>query len=153
MDVKELSTIILILTLLANDGHAFMISAPHTIIQRDTITSTHHIVSSTTTVSLSSTADLSAAPSTKEEDASIQSSPYQLGAWLPIGSASSLTGINPSQHRICGIDIAVWHKPLPKKSKRNAVATKWSAMVDACPHRLAPLSQGRVDPESGCIEW
>ena len=151
MDVKELSTIILILTLLANDGHAFMISAPHTIIQRDTITSTHHVHVST--VSLSSTADLSAAPSTKEEDASIQSSPYQLGAWLPIGSASSLIGINPSQHRICGIDIAVWHKSLPKKSKRNAVATEWSAMVDACPHRLAPLSQGRVDPESGCIEW
>ena len=25
-------------------------------------------------------------------------------------------------------------------------------MVDACPHRLAPLSQGRIDPDSGCIE-
>ena len=146
MDVKELSTILLILTLFTNNGHAFMISTPHT-----RITSTHHV--SSTTVSLSSTADLSAAPSTKEEDASIQSSPYQLGAWLPIGSASSLIGINPSQQRICGIDIAVWHKPLPKKSKRNAVATDWSAVVDACPHRLAPLSQGRVDPESGCIEW
>jgi len=147
MNVKELSTILLMLTLFTNNGHAFMPPAPHT-----RITSTHHIVSSTT-VSLSSTADLSAAPSTKEEDALTQSSPYQLGAWLPIGSASSLTRINPSQHRICGIDIAVWHKPLPKKSKRNTVATEWSAMVDACPHRLAPLSQGRVDPESGCIEW
>lgn len=25
-------------------------------------------------------------------------------------------------------------------------------MSDACPHRLAPLSQGRIDPLSGCIE-
>ena len=25
-------------------------------------------------------------------------------------------------------------------------------MSDVCPHRLAPLSQGRVDPQSGCIE-
>ena len=25
-------------------------------------------------------------------------------------------------------------------------------MADACSHRLAPLSQGRVDPETGCIE-
>lgn len=24
--------------------------------------------------------------------------------------------------------------------------------MDACPHRLAPLSQGRVDPSTGCIE-
>ena len=148
MNVKELSTILLILTLFTNNGHAFMHSIPHTIIMYTSC------VSSTATVSLSSTAaDVSAAASTKEEDASTQSSSYQLGAWMPIGSASSLTGINPSRHRICGIDIAVWHKPLPKKSKRNAVATEWSAMVDACPHRLAPLSQGRVDPKSGCIEW
>jgi phenylpropionate dioxygenase-like ring-hydroxylating dioxygenase large terminal subunit len=25
-------------------------------------------------------------------------------------------------------------------------------LIDACPHRLAPLSQGRVDPVTGCIE-
>ena len=78
--------------------------------------------------------------------------PPQLGAWMPLGSASSLTGLNPTQIRVCGLDIAVWHKPLPKGSKKNVVATEWSAMVDACPHRLAPLSQGRVDPDSGCIE-
>lgn len=75
-----------------------------------------------------------------------------LGAWLPLGSASSLTGLNPTQIRICGLDIAVWHKPLPTNAKKNEVATEWSAMIDACPHRLAPLSQGRVDPNSGCIE-
>lgn len=76
----------------------------------------------------------------------------QLGAWMPLGSASSLTGLTPVQIRVCGIDIAVWHEPLPKDAKKDAVATEWSALVDACPHRLAPLSQGRVDPESGCIE-
>ncbi|KAL9190348.1 hypothetical protein ACHAXT_007559 [Thalassiosira profunda] len=76
----------------------------------------------------------------------------QLGAWMPLGSASSLTGLTPVQIRVCGLDIAVWHKPLPKDAKKGAAASEWSAMVDACPHRLAPLSQGRVDPESGCIE-
>ena len=75
-----------------------------------------------------------------------------LGAWMPLGSASALTGLTPVQIRVCGVDIAVWHKPLPKDSKRNVAATEWSALVDACPHRLAPLSQGRVDPNSGCIE-
>jgi len=77
---------------------------------------------------------------------------FQLGAWMPIGSASALTGLNPVQIRVCGLDIAVWHKPLPKGAKKDAVATEWSTLVDACPHRLAPLSQGRVDPETGCIE-
>jgi phenylpropionate dioxygenase-like ring-hydroxylating dioxygenase large terminal subunit len=77
---------------------------------------------------------------------------FQLGAWMPLGSASCLTGLTPVQIRVCGIDIAVWHKPLPRNAKKDAVATQWSALVDACPHRLAPLSQGRVDPNSGCIE-
>ena len=75
-----------------------------------------------------------------------------LGAWMPLGSASSLAGLGPTQIRICGVDLAVWHKPLPKGDKRGAAAKEWSALVDACPHRLAPLSQGRVDPNSGCIE-
>ena len=56
------------------------------------------------------------------------------------------------QIKVCGLDLAVWHKPLPPKSKKTAVPTEWSALVDACPHRLAPLSQGRVDPSTGCIE-
>lgn len=76
----------------------------------------------------------------------------RLGAWLPLGSASSLTGITPVRIRLCGLDLAVWHRPLPEGAKRGEAAEEWSAMIDACPHRLAPLSQGRVDPDSGCIE-
>jgi phenylpropionate dioxygenase-like ring-hydroxylating dioxygenase large terminal subunit len=91
-----------------------------------------------------------------ENDTTLPSPPPddpQLGAWMPLGSASSLTGLTPVQIRVCGVDIAVWHKPLPRGAKkRDSVATEWSALVDACPHRLAPLSQGRVDPNSGCIE-
>jgi nitrite reductase/ring-hydroxylating ferredoxin subunit len=63
------------------------------------------------------------------------------GAWLPIGSAESLVGDVPTSIEVVGIKLAVW---------RNG--TTWSVMRDACPHRLAPLSQGRVDPTTGCIE-
>ncbi|EJK47955.1 hypothetical protein THAOC_33290 [Thalassiosira oceanica] len=69
---------------------------------------------------------------------------------MPLGSASSLTGLSPVQVRVCGLDIAVWHAPL--LDKRQRVAANFSAFVDACPHRLAPLSQGRVDDVTGCIE-
>jgi phenylpropionate dioxygenase-like ring-hydroxylating dioxygenase large terminal subunit len=81
--------------------------------------------------------------------------PYTLGAWMPLGSATCLMGLTPVQIKICGIDIAVWHTPLPTKKTKDAMtstAVKWSALIDACPHRLAPLSQGRVDPITGCIE-
>lgn len=65
-----------------------------------------------------------------------------VGAWVPIHAVSSLQGLGPQQITIMGIDMVVWESP-------NGT---WSVMTDACPHRLAPLSQGRVDPETGCIE-
>ncbi len=98
-----------------------------------------------------STVAVADATSTKSVDETYPDGP-QLGAWMPLGSAKALTGLNPVKIRLCGLKLAVWHKPLPKGSRRDAVTTEWSAMVDACPHRLAPLSQGRVDPEMGCIE-
>ena len=77
---------------------------------------------------------------------SVQTEPVQAdngknGAWLPIGSAKSLVGDVPVSIEVVGIKLAVW---------RNG--TTWSVMRDVCPHRLAPLSQGRVDPSTGCIE-
>ena len=119
--------------------HAFVAPPSRVARIKAPITSTHHVRASTIdTIATSVTSDDAPTPS--------------LGAWLPLGSASSLTGLNPTQIRICGLDIAVWHKPLPTNAKKNEVATEWSAMIDACPHGLAPLSQGRVDPNSGCIE-
>ena len=64
-----------------------------------------------------------------------------VGAWIPIASARALRGLGPQQIRVMGLDLAVWNS-----------GEAWSVMTDACPHRLAPLSQGRVDPETGCIE-
>ncbi len=63
------------------------------------------------------------------------------GAWLPIGSAKQLVGDVPVSIELIGEKFVVW---------RNG--TTWSVMRDVCPHRLAPLSQGRVDPTTGCIE-
>ena len=92
--------------------------------------------------------DISDAIETSTSSADYESAGAQLGAWMPLGSASSLTGLNPTQIRVCGLDMAVWHKPLPKGAKNDAVATEWSAMVDACPHRLAPDRVKGGDPVS-----
>jgi len=64
-----------------------------------------------------------------------------VGAWIPIASAHALRGLGPQKIRVMGLDLVVWQSN-----------TNWSVMGDTCPHRLAPLSQGRVDPETGCIE-
>jgi len=73
----------------------------------------------------------------------------QLGAWIPLGSASCLDGLTPLQIQVCGLDLAVWQHTNKDANKGNAGT--FSAFMDACPHRLAPLSQGRVDPKTGCL--
>ena len=68
--------------------------------------------------------------------------PVARGAWLPVHSVSALTGLGPQQVEILGQNYAVWESPIGE----------WSVVLDACPHRLAPLSQGRVDAATGCLE-
>jgi phenylpropionate dioxygenase-like ring-hydroxylating dioxygenase large terminal subunit len=63
-----------------------------------------------------------------------------VGAWIPIASRHALRGLGPQQIRVMGVDFVVW--------EHNET---WSVMADTCPHRLAPLSQGRVDPDTGSI--
>lgn len=87
--------------------------------------------------------------STLSDDTNILDS-NGIGAWIPLGSASSLSGLGPQRIRLCGVDLVVWHSHIDAKKKD--VPLIWSASIDACTHRLAPLSQGRVDKERNCIE-
>lgn len=66
------------------------------------------------------------------------------GGWLPIGDVHALSGSKeiPVAMKVAGLDLVVWQNPL---------TSEFSVMHDVCPHRSAPLSQGRVD-EFGCIE-
>jgi len=72
-----------------------------------------------------------------------------VGAWIPLASIIGLTGLGPQRITVMGIDIVVWHTA---PNKENGEEMVWSAQVDACTHRLAPLSQGRVNPDTNCIE-
>ncbi len=82
-----------------------------------------------------------------------------VGAWIPLCSKSGLFGLGPQRIRVMGVDLVVWHTPFDKtsmkgkgKKAKRENQVKWTAQIDACTHRLAPLSQGRVDPDSQCIE-
>lgn len=71
-----------------------------------------------------------------------QEQKIQLGSWIPIGSRSALIDILPIKIEMMGRDFVVW-----KKTKEEV----WSVMEDVCPHRLAPLSRGRINEETDCI--
>jgi len=65
------------------------------------------------------------------------------GTWLPIGSKSSLPPSSGTPIKIANQNYVIW---------KNPKTDSWSLVKDVCPHRLAPLSQGRIDEETGCIE-
>lgn len=76
----------------------------------------------------------------------VEESSTGLGTWIPIGSASALSGLTPLKLEMFGNDYVVWE---PSDGKSTSL---WSVMRDVCPHRLVALSQGRVDPDTGCLE-
>ncbi|KAL5834101.1 hypothetical protein ACOSQ3_017775 [Xanthoceras sorbifolium] len=56
--------------------------------------------------------------------------------WYPVMPVCELDERVPHGKKVLGLDIVVWWD-----KNENA----WKVFDDACPHRLAPLSDGRID--------
>ncbi|KAL2470023.1 Protochlorophyllide-dependent translocon component 52 [Abeliophyllum distichum] len=56
--------------------------------------------------------------------------------WYPVMPICDLDKRRPHGKRVLGIDIVIWWD-------RNE--NDWKVFDDSCPHRLAPLSEGRID--------
>ncbi|CAN1327406.1 Protochlorophyllide-dependent translocon component 52, chloroplastic [Linum perenne] len=56
--------------------------------------------------------------------------------WYPVMPECDLDKRVPHGKKVLGIDVVVWWD-----KKQNA----WKVFDDMCPHRLAPLSEGRID--------
>jgi pheophorbide a oxygenase len=63
-------------------------------------------------------------------------------AWAPIASTGELDPERPTPVRFMGGRYVVWQD-------NDGV---WHVFADACPHRLAPLSEGRIDRATGNLE-
>jgi phenylpropionate dioxygenase-like ring-hydroxylating dioxygenase large terminal subunit len=78
---------------------------------------------------------LLAAPSPSADPATSRPRFDWARAWYPLAPLSYLEPAAPSAHTLLGRALAVWHSPATRE---------WVAFEDRCPHRLAPLSEGRV---------
>ena len=59
-----------------------------------------------------------------------------LGEWYPVIPVQDLSTTTPNKITLLGKDFVVWfHEP----------STSWRAFADVCPHRLVPLSEGRLE--------
>ncbi|KAL4855799.1 Pheophorbide a oxygenase [Chlorella vulgaris] len=64
---------------------------------------------------------------------SLTSYPW-LEQWYPVGVAADLAVDRPHALTLWGRQLVLWH----------GSGGSWACFADACPHRLAPLSEGRV---------
>ncbi|HHP7230669.1 MAG TPA: Rieske 2Fe-2S domain-containing protein [Xenococcaceae cyanobacterium] len=65
-----------------------------------------------------------------------------LEAWYPVYYLDDLDPARPTKFTLLNQDIVIWW---------DNQAQTWRAFQDRCPHRLAPLSEGRIN-EAGQIE-
>lgn len=78
--------------------------------------------------------------------------------WFPVASTFELDPMRPTPVCIDGLGLVVWKVPetsCSKKIKLHSEAEEddgWRVFADACPHRLAPLSEGRIEPETGNLQ-
>ncbi|CAA7395366.1 unnamed protein product [Spirodela intermedia] len=56
--------------------------------------------------------------------------------WYPLAPVCDLDKRVPHAKTVLGLDVVVWWDRLEEK---------WQVFRDLCPHRLAPLSEGRID--------
>lgn len=60
--------------------------------------------------------------------------------WYPLAAVDDLDPTRPTAVQLLGKRLVVWRDPK---------GGQWSVLEDRCPHRLAPLSEGRVEPKTG----
>lgn len=63
-------------------------------------------------------------------------------AWYPVHYIEDLDKDRPTRFTLLEQDIVIWWDPK---------AETWQVFADQCPHRLAPLSEGRIN-EAGLLE-
>ncbi|HEY9751796.1 MAG TPA: Rieske 2Fe-2S domain-containing protein [Coleofasciculaceae cyanobacterium] len=63
-------------------------------------------------------------------------------AWYPVFYVDDLDRAKPARFTLLGQDLVIWW---------DRQAATWRAFVDQCPHRLVPLSEGRI-AEDGLLE-
>ncbi|XP_008812326.2 pheophorbide a oxygenase, chloroplastic [Phoenix dactylifera] len=62
--------------------------------------------------------------------------------WYPVSLVEDLDPRLPTPFQLLNRDLVLWKDPR---------SGDWLAFDDSCPHRLAPLSEGRID-EDGCLQ-
>ena len=88
--------------------------------------------------SLDGAVERGAKPSAAEEGAVGKDQFIFTKQWYPVAVVEFLDKKKPHPLQLMGKDLVMW---------LDVTTNKWNVFEDACPHRLAPLSEGRIEPD------
>jgi len=66
--------------------------------------------------------------------------------WYPVNVADTMDPTRPHRTQLLGLNLVLWNSAgESSKVSSELSAASWNAFNDACPHRRAPLSEGRIE--------
>jgi len=70
-------------------------------------------------------------------------------AWYPVHVLDCMDPGRPHKTQLMGLNIVIWNDGPTVDGKK--VLGEWKVFEDACPHRQAPLSEGRVEDDGSLL--
>ncbi len=71
--------------------------------------------------------------------------------WYPMALIRDLDSAVPTKVTLLGRDLVLW-KEGAAAAAASGSPPAWRCFIDRCPHRMAPLSEGRVDSKTGHLQ-
>jgi len=70
-------------------------------------------------------------------------------AWYPVHVTDIMDPIRPHKTQLLGMNIVIWNDGKTVNGEKQL--GEWHVFEDACPHRQAPLSEGRVEEDGSLL--
>lgn len=71
--------------------------------------------------------------------------------WYPVALTRDLDSAVPTKVTLLGRDLVLWKEGAAAAAGTGS-SPAWRCFIDRCPHRMAPLSEGRVDSKTGHLQ-
>ena len=89
----------------------------------------------------------------EEEEAASAHAPSEafdwLGHWYPVNVLDTMDPTRPHAIKILGMSLVAWNDGATVNGEKQV--GRWRVFDDACPHRLGPLSEGRVEQDGNLL--
>jgi nitrite reductase/ring-hydroxylating ferredoxin subunit len=85
-----------------------------------------------------------------EEATATGSTPFDwFESWYPVNVVETMDLTRPHRVQLLGLDLVAWNDGPTVDGRKEEGA--WRVFEDACPHRLGPLSEGRIEADGNLL--